>query len=243
VNREGADLLRDQIWSWQPLGDQCILFVWQDTTEETITQAVMLSQSLLERPFTGMLGCSPAFATVSVHFDVLHMDSQVDKKNDPYRWIAAYVHELMKSFTSYYKRKTNEIEIPVCYEFELDLQKCYQHARLSREQWVEQFESVSFLVGCLGFMPGFPYLIGLPDYMQMTRLTTPRTHVPRGSIALGGPYCGIYPQPSPGGWQIIGRTPFILFDDQKQAPSLLQVGDRVRFTSITETEFASWGCT
>jgi KipI family sensor histidine kinase inhibitor len=89
--------------------------------------------------------------------------------------------------------------------------------------------AVEYTVAFLGFQPGFPYLRGLPRPLHMPRRTSPRLRVAAGSVAIGGPYTGIYPAAGPGGWQIIGRTAAELFDPRRDAPALLLPGDRVRF--------------
>jgi KipI family sensor histidine kinase inhibitor len=93
----------------------------------------------------------------------------------------------------------------------------------------------------LGFAPGFPFLIGLDAALAMPRLTSPRTRVPGGSVAIGGQQTGIYPRESPGGWRIVGRTPLILFDPQRDLPALLAPGDRVRFVPVDTQAFARHG--
>jgi len=89
----------------------------------------------------------------------------------------------------------------------------------------------------VGFMPGFPFLVGLPERLRTTRLTTPRTKVPAGSVAIARTQAGVYPVESPGGWNLIGRTPLCLFDSNANPPALLQAGNRIRFRRITRNEF------
>lgn len=91
-------------------------------------------------------------------------------------------------------------------------------------------EGIEFRVGFFGFAPGFAYLTGLPPSMAVARHATPRTRVPAGSVALADTYGAVYPGPTPGGWQLIGRTPLVMFDPDRDPPALLAPGDRVRFT-------------
>jgi inhibitor of KinA len=104
----------------------------------------------------------------------------------------------------------------------------------------ELHQSGEYRVGAIGFLPGFPYLSGLPGKLHTPRLATPRLAVPGGSVGIGGAQTGIYPRTSPGGWNLIGRTPLVLFDEKAVPPSLLRVGDRVRFEAISPEEFAAW---
>jgi inhibitor of KinA len=89
----------------------------------------------------------------------------------------------------------------------------------------------------IGFQPGFPYLGILDQRIATARRSSPRVAVPAGSVAIAGFQTGIYPQSSPGGWQLVGRTPIQIFDRQKSVPSLFHAGDQVRFYEIDQTEF------
>jgi len=89
----------------------------------------------------------------------------------------------------------------------------------------------------VGFTPGFPFLGGLPEKLHTPRLETPRTLVPAGSVGIANDQTGIYPIASPGGWQLIGRTPLVLFAPERKNPFLYQAGDRIRFTSISSDEY------
>jgi inhibitor of KinA len=131
------------------------------------------------------------------------------------------------------------IEIPVCYdpEFAPDLANVAEHLRLSPEQVVTLHATGQYYVYFLGFSPGFAYLGGLPQALRVPRLATPRTLVRAGSVGLAGEQTGIYPNDSPGGWQLIGRTPQRMFDPLQNRASRLRPGDRVRFRGISRVEF------
>ena len=111
---------------------------------------------------------------------------------------------------------------------------------MSPNEVVDLHSTAHYLVNCLGFTPGFPYLTGLPKKLTTPRRATPRKEIPAGSVAIGGMQTGIYPQVSPGGWNVIGRTPRRLFRIEDDPPALLRAGDRVRFRAITRTEFENW---
>jgi inhibitor of KinA len=89
----------------------------------------------------------------------------------------------------------------------------------------------------IGFAPGFPYLGGMSEEIATPRKESPRNSIPKGSVGIAGMQTGVYPIETPGGWQLIGRTPLTLFNPEKDSPSLLQAGDRIRFVSISETEY------
>jgi 5-oxoprolinase (ATP-hydrolysing) subunit B len=126
------------------------------------------------------------------------------------------------------------VELAVQYggEFGADLAVVAQHCGLSEAAVIQLHSSVIYDVLCIGFLPGFPYLAGLPSALACPRRASPRVQVPAGSVGIGGAQTGIYPSASPGGWQLIGRCATPLFDAAKSPPSLLQAGDQVRFVPI-----------
>lgn len=131
------------------------------------------------------------------------------------------------------------LEIPVRYggEFGPDVEDVATHTKLSPEDVYQKHSDGNYLVYFVGFSPGFAYMGGLREELSTPRLSTPRTKVPPGSVAIGGKQTGIYPLSTPGGWRIIGRTPLRLFDPSREHPSLLQIGDVVKFVSINDDEF------
>lgn len=128
--------------------------------------------------------------------------------------------------------QAREIEIPVRYGGECgpDLADIAQHTGLAAEEVVKRHALGEYVVFFIGFQPGFAYLGGLDASLHTPRRTVPRIEVPAGSVGIGGAQTGLYPAASPGGWQLIGRTELTLFDPGNNPPSLLQPGDRVRFT-------------
>lgn len=128
------------------------------------------------------------------------------------------------------------VEIPTWYGGE-DLADVAAHTGLSVGEVITRHSAAVYTVYAVGFSPGFPYLGGLPPELATPRLASPRTRVPAGSVAIGGQQTGVYPQESPGGWRIIGRTCLRLFDPTRAEPSLLAAGDRVRFVSVSEDEY------
>ncbi|WP_089341321.1 5-oxoprolinase subunit PxpB [Burkholderia singularis] len=127
---------------------------------------------------------------------------------------------------------SREIEIPVDYggEFGPDLDAVAKHTGLAADEIVRRHAGGSYIVFFLGFQPGFAYMGGLESALHTPRRAMPRVEVPAGSVGIGGEQTGIYPAAAPGGWQLIGRTPLTLFDPARTPPTLLQPGDRVRFT-------------
>ncbi|GMV48737.1 MAG: 5-oxoprolinase subunit PxpB [Nitrospira sp. NTP2] len=139
------------------------------------------------------------------------------------------------------RRSPRRHTIPVWYGDEAgpDLLDLAQSVDLTADAVIALHASVTYRVFMLGFSPGFPYLGRVPDRIAVPRLATPRTRVEAGSVGIAGPQTGIYPQSSPGGWRIIGRTPVRLFALDRPHPFLLAPGDRVRFVPIGKEEFTS----
>lgn len=132
--------------------------------------------------------------------------------------------------------------IPVVYggPYGPDLDDVAKYHHISPEEVIRLHCSKPYLIYMIGFMPGFPYMGELPEALATPRLKTPRISVPAGSVAIAQRQTGIYPMESPGGWQIIGRTPVKLFDPERQPPALLQMGDLVQFYQINEKEVGNW---
>lgn len=134
------------------------------------------------------------------------------------------------------------MRIPVAYggEFGPDLDEIARFARLSCEEVVALHSAPKYLVYCLGFAPGFPFLGKVPPEIAMPRLATPRTRVPRGAVGIAGEQTGIYPAESPGGWRLVGRTPLVLFIPHRDPPTLLRPGDRVELVPVSPEEYREW---
>jgi len=131
------------------------------------------------------------------------------------------------------------VEIPVCYggEFGPDLEFVAQSHGLSPEEVIRLHSEPVYQVYMIGFTPGFPFLGGLPKILHTPRRETPRTRVPAGSVGIANDQTGIYPIESPGGWQLIGRTPLKIFDPKRSNPFLLKAGDLLKFKPISPDEY------
>ncbi|MNQ86793.1 Kinase A inhibitor [compost metagenome] len=133
----------------------------------------------------------------------------------------------------------NIIQIPVCYEsaYAPDLGEVAAYHQVDEDEIVKWHTSRVYLVYMIGFAPGFPYLGGLDERLVTPRKSVPRTVIPVGSVGIGGAQTGVYPFETPGGWQLIGRTPVRMFRPEAIPPSLLQAGDQVKFEPITSEQF------
>ncbi|HEX4256872.1 MAG TPA: allophanate hydrolase subunit 1, partial [Streptosporangiaceae bacterium] len=124
-------------------------------------------------------------------------------------------------------------EIPVVYDG-ADLAEVAEETGLNREEVIARHAGREYLVGWLGFSPGFGYLTGLDPALHVARRATPRTSVPAGSVAIAGPLAAVYPSASPGGWRLLGRTSVRLWDERREPPAALAPGQRVRFRPVDE---------
>jgi inhibitor of KinA len=133
-------------------------------------------------------------------------------------------------------------QIPVVYggAYGPDLEEVARYHQISPQEVIRLHCSKPYFIYMIGFMPGYPYMGELPGALITPRLKTPRLSVPAGSVAIAQKQTGIYPMESPGGWQILGRTPVKMFDPEKDPPALLQMGDLVQFYQIGEKEFENW---
>ncbi|AWH74553.1 allophanate hydrolase subunit 1 [Dokdonia sp. Dokd-P16] len=130
-------------------------------------------------------------------------------------------------------------KIPVCYssKYAADLEEYASQIKCTIPEIIEIHTSIEYPIYFLGFLPGFPYLENLDARLHLDRKSVPSRLIPKGSVAIGGTQTGIYPQDSPGGWHVIGRTPISLFDATKATPSMFKAGDMIQFYAISESDF------
>ncbi len=135
------------------------------------------------------------------------------------------------------------IKIPVCYEgqYAPDLDEVARRANLSTAEVIQRHTDKVYTVCCLGFIPGFAFLGYVDDVIAIARRANPRPHVVAGSVGIAGRQTGVYPSDSPGGWNIIGRTPKTLYNPQNGLVSCFNMGDSVRFYAISAAQFTTWG--
>lgn len=179
----------------------------------------------------------PTYCSVSIFFDLAETSFSAVK------FFTAYVLKKIEQADINESFSSKIINVPVCYEnedFSPDLENVSSYTGLSKEEIIKIHSSEDYLIYMMGFLPGFPYLGGMDERLEVPRLETPRTRIPAGSVAIGGKQTGIYPVDSPGGWQIIGRTPLRLFDAERNPSFLYEPGDKIRFVPITRQEYDSF---
>jgi KipI family sensor histidine kinase inhibitor len=212
------------------LGDAALIVRVDNSLGEILSTARKLEAAQLP----GVVEVVPAFASVAVF-----LQSPAYLEGCAAAISAALRGRRRPAITT---RAPRSIEVPVCYdpEFAVDLEDVAHHCGFPPNEVVRRHVAACYHVRCIGFTPGFPYLSGLPTALATPRRSTPRTAVPAGSVAIGGGQAGIYPLRSPGGWNIIGRTPLRLFDVTREPAALFAPGDQLRFVAIAQEEFARW---
>jgi inhibitor of KinA len=226
-----------------PLGDSALMLVVGDSISESTHRQVQAAwRALAAEPLPGVSEVAPAYTTVTVFFDARRVVEAGAPEDEIVSWLSARVRERLKDPPKSAKARPRQVEIPVCYGGDLgpDLGRVAAQAKIFPEEVVKRHSRAKYLVHLIGFAPGFPYLGGLPKELVTPRHAKPRMGVPAGTVAIGGEQTGIYPQVTPGGWNLIGRTPLRLFRPEENPPVLLQPGDEVTFKPITAAEFAQW---
>ena len=199
---------------------------------ETGAMIRLAAENLTADPIEGITELVPTFCSLMVYYNPLVVT--FDELSARLRGKLRDVGEADLSV-----RKI--VQIPVCYggEYGPDLANVAAHAGLTPQEVVDIHTAHDYLIDMLGFLPGFAYLGGLDERLHTPRLATPRTRIEPGSVGIGGAQTGIYPLASPGGWQIIGRTPLRPYDPDRAEPILYAAGEYLRFVPITTDEYAA----
>jgi len=206
---------------------------------QNLKRVLSLKASLNQNKFTGLIEAVPGYNSLTIYFDPL----TVNESDLPGQSLFDKVSGVLTSVDVRTDWEASSVlhTIPVCYDlkYALDLKELAETLTLSIEEIISIHSNQEYLVYLIGFTPGFPYLGVLPSALECKRKENPRKKVPPGSVGIAGKQTGIYPFETPGGWQIIGRTPVDLFSADKEQPSLLKSGDIVKFELISEKEFQS----
>ncbi len=212
-------------------GDRGLLAEYGDTISPEVNRKVRQVAAALEaQPLRGVIEVIPTYRSLFLLYDPMTTSPEE---------LQAALLELEERLTEVKIPPPREVEIPVCYggEFGPDLAFVAESHGLSPEEVIRLHCQPLYQVYMVGFTPGFPFLGGLPKELHTPRRPTPRERVPAGSVGIAGEQTGIYPIESPGGWQLIGRTPLKVFDPNRPDPFLLKAGDLVRFRPIEPEEF------
>ncbi len=245
-----------------PFSENAVLLSFGNTINEAIHEKLMHAKNSIEKnPFKGFVETVPAYNSLTVFYNPVTVEKDAET-------ISGSVIGQLKQIIQTGEQSTNKpsfanlsnefltqtqalegkpidkstITIPVCYdeEYGIDLQDLSTQLNLSFEEIIQLHKEKTYRVFMIGFTPGFPYLGTLDEKLFTKRKAQPRVNLPPGSVAIAGNQTGIYPLSTPGGWNIIGQTPLLLFDQQKENPFLLKAGDTIQFKAITKKEFEDY---
>ena len=220
-----------QEFRFRPMGDKSVLIEFEEVISPEVNKKVRLFSKAIEAAqLNAVQEVIPAYRSILVYYDPFLVT--FDELCDQILRIKNQIHHFVLP-------KARLFYVPVCYGGEMgpDLTEVAKYAGLTEEEVIAIHSGTTYVVYMIGFLPGFPYLGGVPREIAVPRLSEPRTKVPAGSVGIAGDQTGIYPIESPGGWRIIGRTPIRLYIPEQTPPVLLAPGDLVKFFPISLDDF------
>jgi inhibitor of KinA len=215
-------------------GDAALLVSLPQVIDPSINAwCVAFAGLIAERYGAAVRDAVVGYASVTVYFDPLLVGPD---------WLEQEIGELAAEMPEAPVLSGAAIDVPVLYGGEMgpDIDDVARYGGCDVRDVITWHAAVAYRVYLVGFVPGFAYLATVDPRIAAPRRGSPRVAVPPGSVAIAGGQTGIYPDATPGGWNIVGRTPLLPFDPSRETPSLFKPGDTVRFHPITEAEFAVW---
>lgn len=212
-------------------GDASLLVEFGKEINPDINRKIAATVQLMrEQHIEGVVDVIPSFCALLINYDPRVIG---------YEEIKSRIKDLLRVEIKAGAERKKIFEIPVCYggDFGPDIKTIADHAGLTEAEVIEIHSSRDYLIYMLGFLPGFCYLGGLDERIFTPRLASPRIKIDAGSVGIGGSQTGIYPLDSPGGWQLMGKTPVKTYDPDREVPILVEAGDYIRFVPIDEEEF------
>lgn len=221
-----------------PLGDSALTITFGSIINEEINYKVHALFALIkQKNDVAIKDVIPAYASLTIVYDVL--EAKKFSKGSAYTYVHSLADKALGNLSILEKGESRQVEVSVCYDvsFGFDLEEMSNQKNISTEEIIQLHLSKSYRVYMIGFLPGFAYMGSVDEQIVTPRKDAPRTKIPAGSVGIAGEQTGIYPLDSPGGWNIIGRTPIKMFDTDAKDPCLLLPGDMVKFNSISLEEF------
>jgi inhibitor of KinA len=224
-------------YSIVPLNESAVVISFGNGIDPSINQKVIsLYQSLQHRSFHGFIESVPAYSSLAVFYSTREVTQNKGNLTSAFGFVKEFLESALLQIPQVERSENQVVEIPVLYSGQ-DLMFVAASHQLTPDEVIAIHTATAYRVFMIGFLPGFPYLGTVDARIATPRKSSPRTSVPPGSLGIAGFQTGIYPQPSPGGWQLIGKTPLKIFDKQKTVPCLFRPGDSVRFYAIDQNEF------
>jgi inhibitor of KinA len=238
------------------LGDAAITVDFVNCIDETINKEVIARfKQLQQNPLPGMIEVVPAYSSFTVFYDLKILKNKIQSHKTVFDWMQQQLEDRLQQPVQQNQTEERLVNIPVCYdeEFAMDIQHLATEKNISVDEVIRIHTSKKYKVYMLGFLPGFAYMGEVDEKISIPRKPQP-VNIAAGSVGIAGKQTGIYPLASPGGWQIIGRTPLKLFeappnlpageafdseslDMAATEPTLLRAGDMVEFYSISKIEY------
>jgi inhibitor of KinA len=224
------------------LGDSAATIEIGNLIDEALNlKVIAMQQWLSAHTFEGMKDVIVAYCSLTVLYNPLVVKKKYGVSSTAFEFVKTKLEEVWNESVENENYNNNIIRIPVCYEgdFAADINFFSAEKKLSKEEIIKIHISKTYRVYMIGFLPGFSYMGKVDDRLIIPRKSKP-VAVAAGSVGIAGSQTGIYPLNSPGGWQIIGRTPVKLFDPFADVPVKINIGDQVQFYSITKNEFENF---
>lgn len=219
------------IHSFLQNGDSAVTVQFKnEISREVNSYVTSLCAEIEQNKIKGVIEYIPTFCSVSVLYDCTLISA---KK------LISRLEKIIKNIKITSSCKAKLYEIPVCYDdcFALDMENVCRHSLLTKDEVIARHSGRDYLIYMLGFLPGFAYLGGMDEALATPRLDSPRAEIFEGAVGIGGEQTGIYPVASPGGWQLIGKTPVKVYDKSRENPILYSSGDYIRFVPVSLAEY------
>jgi inhibitor of KinA len=235
--------MRINEFSISDLGDTAVIINFSNVISEDVNKKVLqLFHYFKSISLPGVKDIVPTYNSLIIHYDLLTLNQKTVSNRTSFQSFSEQVKKLVEEISETITLSSRKIKIPVCYaeKYGLDLNDISKQKNISISEIISLHTAKKYRIYMIGFLPGFAYLGEVDKKIATPRKAQPRINVNAGSVGIAGMQTGIYPLNSPGGWQIIGKTPVKLFDKEKDDPVLLQPGDEIEFYSITEDEFTDY---
>ena len=212
-------------------GDKAVVMEFGNEISKDINAKIRnVVKSVEEAKVDGIVELLPTYRSLMIMYDPLKIE---------YSELILTLDSMSSKQVDNEEEKIKIVEFPTVYggEYGPDINFVAEHNNITVDEVIKIHTGTDYLVYMMGFTPGFTYLGGMSDKIVTPRLASPRTKIPAGSVGIAGAQTGMYPSETPGGWQLIGRTPLKLYDPDKEPPVMLSAGDYVRYVSISEEEY------